>query len=471
MDDVTAAALRPLPFRNRRRPPAPQPPDGRLSRLALYRALRSNSITALRREAYELPVLVSDGLLGIFVLINEPEAIRRVLLDNAANYPKDKLQIERLGPAFGHSVLTAQGSDWKFQRRTLAPLFQPRSVDAYFAGIVATVAVMLTRWEAVERDTPLQVAHEMTRLTYEVIARTVFSDEIETSAEVMGAAITLYLKTLGRVDFWDFVKLPPWIPRPSRLRVRLATRVFRTEVRRLLDRRRAKLSARTSVPDDLVTLLTRARDPETGKALSDDLICDNLVTFIGAGHETTANALSWTLFLLSEFPEVFDRVASEVDTVVGRGAPTKDSLARLAVTRMTLEEAMRLYPPVPFISRQAIACDRLAGAEVAPGARIVIAPWVLHRHRALWQEADLFEPERFAPERRHLIHRFAYLPFGAGPRVCIGAEFAMQEALIALAMIIQRFQPHPVENPKIEPIARLTLRPSNGLPLRLNRRS
>ena len=467
MDDVTA----PLPFRYRQRPSAPRPAEGALGLVALYRALRTNAITIWGGDAYELPIVVDRGPLGAFALLSDPEGIRRVLIDNAANYPTDRLSLEKLSPALGQGVLTAGGADWRFQRRTLAPLFTPRAVEAYCGAMVETVAAMLARWDAEPDDAPREVAHEMTRLTYAVISKTVFSDEIETSAEVMGAAITLYFETLGRIDLWDFINLPSWVPRPSLLRVRPATRVFRTEVRRLLDHRRARIAAGATVPEDLVTLLVRARDPESGSALPDDIVCDNLVTFIGAGHETTANALSWTLYLLAEFPAAFERVAREVDAVIGRETPNREHLGRLVVTRMTLEEAMRLYPPVPIVSRQAVAADVLAGAAIAPKTRIIIAPWVLHRHRALWQECDLFEPERFAPERRHLIHRFAYLPFGGGPRVCMGQEFAMQEALIALAMIVQRYQVQPVAGVAVEPVARMTLRPSNGLPLRLLRRA
>jgi cytochrome P450 len=220
-----------------------------------------------------------------------------------------------------------------------------------------------------------------------------------------------------------------------------------------------------------VTLLLDARDSETGAALSDDVIHDNLVTFIGAGHETTANALTWTLFLLSEFPSEFDRLAAEVDAVAGRKAPTADEISRLTVVRMIAEESMRLYPPVPYISRQAVAGDMLGGKTITPNTRVVISPWIVHRHRTLWEEPDLFEPERFAPGRRPLIPRFAYLPFGAGPRICVGAAFAMQEIVVALAMIAQRFRPRLAEGAKIEPVARITLRPAHGMPMWLEPRN
>jgi cytochrome P450 len=195
------------------------------------------------------------------------------------------------------------------------------------------------------------------------------------------------------------------------------------------------------------------------------VVHDNLVTFIGAGHETTANALTWTLFLLSAFPEADARLAGDVRRV--SGTPDADELAQLSDTRMILEEAMRLYPPVPFMSRASLGRDQLGDVAVAPGTRIIIAPWVLHRHRRLWPDADLFMPERFAPERRSAIPRFAYLPFGAGARICVGMTFAMQEALLALAMMMRRFRVRLCEGAQVMPFARMTLRPLNGLPMRI----
>ena len=418
-----------------------------------------------------MPILVYRGPVGDMVVVNAPDAIRRVFLDNVGNYPKDRLQLEKLGPGLGRGLLTAEGEDWKFQRRTLAPLFQPHAVTDYLPAMVDAVRDRLARFAIAATDgTTIDIAAEMTKLTYDVISRTVFSSELETSAEVMSAAVSQYFAVLGRLDLWDFLKLPSWVPRPSQWRVRSATGVFRREVHRLLERRRLREAAAGELPRDIVTLLTRARDPETGAGLEDRIIRDNLVTFIGAGHETTANALSWTLYLLSLFPWAYDRVAREVDTVLGGDVPAARHIPELVFARMAIEEAMRLYPPVPFLSRQAIGEDRLGDVDVLPGTLVVVAPWVVHRHRLLWEEPDLFEPERFAPERRALAPRFGYLPFGAGPRICIGAGFAMQEALVALAMIVQRFRFRLAADARVEPVAWITLRHSNGLPMRLERR-
>jgi cytochrome P450 len=454
----------------RQRPPAPHPREGRLGPLRLYRALRRNAITAWRADAFEEPYIADRNQLGGFVLLNEPDLIRQVLIDNAANYPKDTLQLEKLTPAVGRGLLTSDGADWRLQRRTVAPLFQPAGVVSYLAPMTASVDAMLARWDGHARDGAIvDVAREMTALTYDIISRTVFSHEIETSPDVMGEAITTYFDALGRIDLWDVLPLPHWLPRPAFIRARPALRIFRDEVGRLLARRRARITAGEAVPDDLVTRLVAARDPETGAPLTDAVIHDNLVTFIGAGHETTANALAWTLFLASEFPEADARLAEEACRI--GGTPDADDLARLSGTRMILEESMRLYPPVPFSSRGAIGRDRLGDVEVVAGTRIIIAPWVLHRHRRLWPDADLFASERFAPERRTAIPRFAYLPFGAGARICVGAGFAMQEALLALALIARRFRLSLAAGVEVMPFARMTLRPINGLPMRIERRS
>jgi len=448
-----------------RRPPAPVPPQGALGPIALYRALRANAITAWRAEAYEDAYIVGRNRLGGFVLLNDPDLIRYVLIDNAANYPKDNLQLEKLTPAVGRGLLTAEEESWRLQRRTVAPLFQPAGVTSYLAAMAISVDEMLARWDR-ETGATVDVAREMTRLTYDIISRTVFSNEIATPPDVMGEAITTYFEALGRIDLWDVLPLPRWLPRPAFIRAKPAQKIFRDEVLRLFERRRARIAAGESVPDDLVTRLINARDPETGAPLSDAVVHDNLVTFIGAGHETTANALTWTLFLLSEFRDADARVAAEATD-----APDADALARLTDTRMILEEAMRLYPPVPFMSREARSRDMIGEVAVAAGTRIIIAPWVLHRHRKLWPDADMFVPERFAPENRGRIPRFAYLPFGAGPRICVGMTFAMQEALLALTMIARRFRLTLAEGADVMPLARMTLRPMHGLPMRVEARS
>jgi cytochrome P450 len=247
-------------------------------------------------------------------------------------------------------------------------------------------------------------------------------------------------------------------------------RFFEEVVGELIDNRRAALARREDVPRDLLTLLLEAADPETGQGLSDLEVRANIVTFIGAGHETTANALTWSLYLLSQAPGVRERVEAEVDAVAGDGPLDPEDVGRLLFTRAVIDEAVRLYPPVPFMSRAAIREDRIGSLKIPARSVVAIVPWVLHRHRRLWDGPDAFDPDRFLPERRGAIDRFAYLPFGVGPRVCIGASFSLQEAVIVLAAIVRSARLDLSDGHEVTPLHRITLRPEGGLPMRLTPR-
>ena len=275
----------------------------------------------------------------------------------------------------------------------------------------------------------------------------------------------------GRVDPLDIFGFPDWVPRIGRLRARPSIRFFEEMVNELIEARKALLASGEPAPRDLLTLLLEAADPETGKGLTDIEVRTNIVTFIGAGHETTANALSWSLYLLSQDERARERVEQEVDEVLGEGPIEPQHLERLVYTRAVIDEAVRLYPPAPYMSRTAIADDRIGDLEIPAGSMVVIAPYVLHRHKKLWDEPDAFRPERFLPENRGGIDRFAYLPFGAGPRVCIGASFSLQEAVIVLATIARSVRLDLVEGHEVVPVQRITLRPRGGLPMRLTQRA
>ena len=238
----------------------------------------------------------------------------------------------------------------------------------------------------------------------------------------------------------------------------------------LIERRRLLLARdAAAAPNDLLTLLLTAHDPEGGTLFSGREVFDNAMTFIFAGHETTANALAWTLYLLSQFAEADERVADEARTV-DPIALARGELPDLAFTRAVLEESMRLYPPAPFISREAVAADVVGGRAIAPRTSVLVSTWILHRHHLLWERPDEFDPSRFLPENRDGIHRFAYLPFGAGPRICIGMAFAMQEAMVALTAIVRRYRLELEPGQEVLPLARITLRPRGGLKMRLYRR-
>ena len=453
-----------------KRPAAPVPRRKPVSFLRVLWELRQNPIAAFGEGAYRLPLVHLTSRIRDFLLVNEPGAIRHVLLDNAANYIKSD-QVQRLTrPALGNGLLNAEGASWRFQRRTAAPMFQMRHVARFAPAMATATAEMLARWNTMPDGQTIDVADEMMRLTYDIISRTVFSGDVTMDYARMSRALLAYLETLGRIDMLGLLGLPRWVPTPDRLRAEPALRYFRHEMEALIARRKALLARdAASAPNDLLTLLLTAHDPEGGTLFSDREVFDNTMTFVFAGHETTANALAWTLYLLSQFADADTRLASEV-AGVDASAMAAGALPDLPFTSAVLEEAMRLYPPAPFVSREAVKDDVVGGVAIRPRTSVLISTWILHRHKLLWQRPDEFDPTRFLAPHRDSIPRFAYLPFGAGPRICIGMSFAMQEAMIVLTAVMRRFRLELAEDHKVEPLARITLRPKGGLKMRLYRR-
>jgi cytochrome P450 len=422
------------------------------------RAARRNPITTWADAHFRLPVVAADGVMGRITVVSEPAYIRQVLIDNVDGYRKDDLQRRVLAPGLGEGLLSAEGDEWRLQRRTLAPIFSVRTVRGFETAMNAAGARLSKRLR--RRDgMQVDVALEMTRATLDVLERTIFTQGLPGDPDALGRAITRFLEAVGPIDPLDVFGFPDFIPRIGRLRARPAGRFFAEIVDELITRRRT-LMEREEGPRDLLTLLLAAQDPETGVGLSDLSVRANIATFIAAGHETTANALTWALYCLSQDEAAQDRVEAEVDAAGG-----DDFVAdALPFTRAVVEEGMRLFPPVPFLSRQAVNGDRFGRTKVPKGSLVLIAPWVLHRHHLLWDDPEAFVPERFLPENRDRIARFTYLPFGAGARVCIGQSFSVQEATILLAHIVRavRFR-LPEDHPPVTPLHRVTLRPEHGL--------
>jgi cytochrome P450 len=447
----------------RLRPAAPFPHNRKLSTLQVLRELGRNPVATFGIHGYSERYIHSRTFVQDFLMVNDPDGIKHVLLDNAANYVKS-IQAQRLTkPALGNGLVTSEGASWRFQRRTIAPMFSPRHI-AEFASVMKDAAGKLVeRWSVLPEGAEIDAADEMMQLTYEIISRTLFSNDVTMQYGKMSEALAVYLETQGRIDILRTMGLPDWVPTLSNLRARGPLKFFRKELQGLIAQRRAQLAADPAgARHDFLTMLLTTRDPEDGALFGEKEVFDNVMTFVFAGHETTSNALAWTLYLLSQFPDADARVAREAANETGTGAKT--------YMRMVLEESMRLYPPVPIISRDSIGPDTVGGITIRPHTSVMISPWVLHRHRKLWDDPDYFEPERFAPGRREKIHRFAYIPFGAGPRVCIGMGFAMQEAMIILAAILKHFRLELVPGHPVEPQARVTLRPKYGLKMRLFRR-
>jgi cytochrome P450 len=447
--------------------PLRRPPD----LFDFLRSARTNPLNSWTEEHFRAPIVVGEGVLGHVMVLSDPAAIRYVLVDNAANYRKDDLQRRVLAPGLGNGLLTAEGDEWRQQRRALAPLFNPRTVAGFAPAMAEAADRLVRRWVRRGEGRVIDVAQEMTRVTLDVLERTIFTAGIARDPDALGRAITRYFEAIGPIDPLDVFGLPSWLPRIGRIRARPALRFFEEVVGELITSRQDLLRGGGEVPRDLLTALLQARDPETGQGLSDLEVRANIVTFIGAGHETTANALTWAIYLLSQAPDIRRRVEEEVDEVLSRQGGSEPAHAeRLVFTRAVLDEAIRLYPPVPFMSRAAIAEDRIAGFRVRRGTLVMIPPYVLHRHRTLWTDPDCFDPDRFMPERRASIDRYAYLPFGAGPRVCIGASFSIQEAVIVLSRVVRSVRLDTEPDQVVRPVQRVTLRPDGGVPMRLSLR-
>ena len=317
----------------------------------------------------------------------------------------------------------------------------------------------------------IDVAAEMAKVTLGVLERTIFSDGFGSDAEDIRAAMaTTYFNTIGKISLLDLLGVPDFVPRLSRLRVRPTLKFFVAEVDHVICTRRRILAEQPDgAPNDLLTRLLESLDTNADDGITESEVRSNILTFIAAGHETTANTLSWAMFLLSQSPQWHERVDAEVDReLVG---PAAGMVGRLVETRAVIEETIRLYPPIAAISRVALDCDDLNGEQIRPGSLVVISPYVLHRHRLLWDRPDAFDPRRFLGVAREMIDRFAYLPFGAGPRKCIGSTFALQEATLVLAMIAKHFSFQLKPGHVVWPTLQVTVRPANGLPMTIRKRS
>lgn len=450
--------------------PAPKPRAKRPGLFRLLAILKDNPLEAWTAVHFEKR-LVREGLPFMpAVVVSDPGAIQRVLLDNVANYRKDELLLRILSPTLTNGLLTVDGEQWRRQRRAVAPMFARKSITSYAHEMKNAADALVGRLRRNSDGAIVDVAQEATDTTLDVLQRTIFSQGLGSSTQEYREQMRRYFDAVGRIDPFDVLGLPPIVPRWTKWRAKPAMRFFDAAVRRVVLERQWMLAEEPyNCPQDILTLLLEARDPETGEGLTDEELHANVITLIAAGHETTANALTWSLFLLSRNPEWQERVAEE------SGAALADSPERmperLVYTRAVIEEALRLYPPIAAISRVAIAADELAGEKISAGTMIVISPYVVHRHRLIWNDPDSFDPSRFVGANRQYVHRYAYLPFGAGPRICLGAAFALQEATILLASIADAFILEKAPGFEPEALLRITLRPRGGLPMILTRRN
>jgi len=450
--------VKPQPFV----PPAPKPRTRPPSRLELIRVLYRNPLELWGEPSYTKPYVHMRGIHEDTLIVNDPGLARHVLVDNVANYRMARVRQSLLRPLLRDGLLTAEGETWKRSRKAMAPVFTPRHILGFAETMRRRTEDFAERYR---EKTETDISRDMTVLTFEIMSATLFSDEIAGSPENFEQQVNHLLNTMGRIDPLDLLGAPSWLPRITRLRGKRALGFFRGIVAETIARRREKLARNPeTAPQDFMTLLLKAEGPD---GLTADEIEDNIITFIGAGHETTARALGWTLYLLAEAPWEREKVEEEIDNVLSNPPPAAEWLDAMPRTRAAFEEAMRLYPPAPSLSRASIGPDRYKDLEIRPDTTVLVMPWTLHRHRLLWDRPEAFIPERFWPENREKIDRYQYLPFGAGQRICIGASFAMQEAVIALAILLSRYRFDTTERTRPWPVQKLTTQPEGGLPMRV----
>ena len=449
-------------------PPYPRRSTKPLGAISTILTLRRNPIEIWTQAHFDRPILIGRSILGLRAAAHDPAAVRRIFLDNAANYRKDDLQLKILSPGLGNGLVTAEGELWRLQRRSLAPLFSPRQVGEFAPAMQRVAAAGVERLRRRRDGAVADIGELMSRMALEVLEQTLFSQGLGREASAFQRAVTDYFDSFGRLDPLDLLRAPAFLPRLGRLRGRPALKFFDTVVDTIIDSRKSLSNAGGAAPRDLLTLLLEAKDPETGKGLPDADIRANIVTFIFAGHETTANGLTWTLYLLSQAADWRRRAEEEAERAYDPARPS--SFEGCETLRAVFEEALRLYPPAAMLSRQAIADDEILGVPIPAGAVVSISPYVLHRRPSLWINPDAFDPSRFLGPNCDRIDRFAYIPFGAGPRVCIGMPFSLQEAIIILANLLRAFRFELMEGQEIAPQQRITLRPRGGMRMHVKRR-
>ncbi len=424
---------------------------------------RRDPLAGFFQAALEYGDVVRYRGLWVSHQLSHPDHIQHVLQGNFANYRKGRgYNILKL--SLGEGLLTSEGALWQRQRKMSQPAFQGQQVARFVSTMAENTLGMLRRWEDyAARGEVFDVVPEFMRLTLNIAAQVLFTTNLEADAESIRH--TLEIGRDYSVDrAWSIFPLPASVPTPRNREYRAALAVIHGIIDRIVAERRQSPEGIS----DLLTMLMEARD-ETGAPMSDKQLRDEVITLLTAGHETTTLALAWTCFLIGTRPEVMERMAAEANFLNGR-APGYEDLIKLRYSRMVVEESMRLYPPVWTMSRTAVNDDEIGGYDVGAGSEILIFPYITQRHPKWWPDAETFRPERFAPENSAARPRYAYLPFGAGPRTCVGLNFAMTEILVVLALMLQRFRLRlAIDSEKVSADPSVTLRPIPGVPIRLDK--
>lgn len=449
-------------------PPKPQSREDRVSLWRYGRLFRRDILSAQPARLYRAWMAEFRTPFFRSYLLNQPDLVKTVLKDRPRDFPKSDRIGEGLRPLLGDSVFLTNGAVWERQRRIIDPAFEGGRLRDTFPAMWEAGHAMVARLEPYAGRT-VEIEEEASHAAADVIFRTLFSIPIEHEvASAVFARFRDYQRSQPILNLAAFLPLPRWLPRPHRRRTRAAAREIRRLITDLTARRMEEIRAGTA-PQDLATKIMTTPDPETGETFTTAEMVDQVAIFFLAGHETSASALGWALYLCAMFPDWQERLAEEARAL--DGAPAElSTLSKLRLSRDVFREALRLYPPVPMMVREATCPERFRDRDVSPGAQLVISPWHLHRHERLWKNPDGFDPARWETENGRQCQREAYIPFSAGARVCPGAGFAMAEGPLLLSMILRAYRVSPVEGRVPVPVAHLTVRAADGIWLRLDRR-
>jgi cytochrome P450 len=429
---------------------------------------RRNFLEMWEDDAFEVEFSSGRLFMRKVFLCNSPDSVQFAFSLKNASFERKSAQMRyALQPLIGDGLFISDGQIWRSRRRTVAPIVHVSRLSEFAPVMVETAREACDRWARLEPPI-IDALAEMAHLTAEIICRTIFGRELgQDHAREIVDGFSEYQRLIDQIDLGSLLGLPDWVPRWYSRSVRRSV----ARIHAVLDRIIASYRARGANDETAVIgRLLEARDADTGAPLSPAALRNEAAVLFMAGHETTANTLAWTWYLLSQAPDVEERLHAELDRVLGGRAPTLNDLPHLVYTRAVLDETLRLYPPVPILPREALREETYQGTRIPKGSLVLVVPWLLHRHRKLWDKPDHFVPERFLPGNSGPPSKFAYIPFSIGPRICAGMSFGLQEAMLCLATLAQSFRLRLEPGRQVRPVCRLTLRPEDGLPMRLERR-
>lgn len=450
-------------------PPYPERPKEPLPLFSMIATARRNFLAVFDEKCFEYQFFSTRILNRKLFVCNSPDTVAQAFIAMHESFQRKTPQMRHaLSPLLGDGLFISDGDLWRQRRRIVAPIVHVSRLPMFAPTMVEAARETAERWAQLPSGSPIDALRDMATLTAEIICRTIFGPRLgsEHATEIV-ASFSAYQREVGQLDLPYLLGLPDWVPRFQMPAVHRAAR----RIDRVLDDLIRRCEERLASGDaSMIRMLLEARDPETGGRLDRDALRNEAAVIFMAGHETTANSLAWTWFLLSQAPEVEARLHAELAEVLGGRPPALDDVPNLVYTRAVFEEAIRLYPPVPLLGRQALQEESIRNRKIAAGSLLVVIPWLLHRHRRLWEQPDHFIPERFLPENAGARQRYSYIPFSVGPRVCAGQAFGLTEAILCLATLAQRVKLRLAPDAVVEPICRLTLRPGERLPMLVEHR-